>query len=278
MPACRSRRRSSPARAGFAGSHLLDRLADRAPLVAWHRPGGTPPRTDRPSSGRPWTSLDRAAVAVRIDDVRPARDLSPRRRAARRHVVDERRAAPAGQRPRHASPARSGRTPGIACRVLVVTSAQIYQVGDEPIDEDAPLVPASPYGLSKLAQDQLALRAAREDGLDVVVARPFNHIGPRQEPGFAVASFARQIALDRGRPGAARSSASATSTPAATSPMSATSSTPTSALMDDAPTGPCRTTSAPGARGASAICSRSSCTCRARTGDGSSGSGAAAAQ
>ena len=31
--------------------------------------------------------------------------------------------------------------------------------------------------------------------LDVVVARPFNHIGPRQQPAFAIASFARQIAL-----------------------------------------------------------------------------------
>jgi GDP-4-dehydro-6-deoxy-D-mannose reductase len=55
------------------------------------------------------------------------------------------------------------------------------------------LGPSNPYGLSKLAQDELARRAAA-DGLDVVVARPFNHIGPLQEPGFAVSSFARQIA------------------------------------------------------------------------------------
>src|SRR5690606_30908938 len=56
------------------------------------------------------------------------------------------------------------------------------------------LGPSNPYGLSKLAQDQLALRAALEEGFDVVVARPFNHIGPEQLPGFAVSSFARQIA------------------------------------------------------------------------------------
>jgi len=31
--------------AGFAGSHLLDRLtAGGAAAVAWHRPGGQPPR------------------------------------------------------------------------------------------------------------------------------------------------------------------------------------------------------------------------------------------
>jgi len=78
--------------------------------------------------------------------------------------------------------------------VLVVTSAQIYQAGDEAIDEGAPRVPANPYGLSKLAADDLALRAAAEDGLDVIVARPFNHAGPRQSAEYVVSSFARQIA------------------------------------------------------------------------------------
>jgi GDP-4-dehydro-6-deoxy-D-mannose reductase len=85
------------------------------------------------------------------------------------------------------------RRAGRPCRVLVVTSGQVYQPSDEPIAEQAALAPASPYGVSKLAQDQIAIAAAA-DGLDVVVARPFNHIGPRQEARFAVASFARQIA------------------------------------------------------------------------------------
>lgn len=80
------------------------------------------------------------------------------------------------------------------CRVLVITSAQVYHAGDQPIDEAAPLAPESPYGLTKLAQDQLARDASRVDGLEVVIARPFNHIGPRQTPGFAVPNFARQIA------------------------------------------------------------------------------------
>jgi GDP-4-dehydro-6-deoxy-D-mannose reductase len=86
------------------------------------------------------------------------------------------------------------RRASLACRTLVVTSAQIYQSGDDPLDEDSPLVPPNPYGLSKLAQDQLALRAVDEDGLDVVIARPFNHTGPGQKPAYAVPGFARQIA------------------------------------------------------------------------------------
>ena len=70
----------------------------------------------------------------------------------------------------------------------------MYQVSDEPLDENTPLIPPSPYGLSKLAQDLLAERACEDDGLDVVIARPFNHAGPRQSAAFAVSSFARQIA------------------------------------------------------------------------------------
>lgn len=81
-----------------------------------------------------------------------------------------------------------------ASRVLIVTSAMIYQPGPTPLTEDSPRVPVSPYGLAKLAQDELALLAAATDGLDIVVARPFNHIGPGQDPGFAISSFARQIA------------------------------------------------------------------------------------
>ena len=84
---------------------------------------------------------------------------------------------------------RSGRP----CRVLVVSSAQVYQASDEPLSETAPLVPATPYGFSKLGQDRLAERACLDDGMDVVIARPFNHAGPRQSAAYSVSSFARQI-------------------------------------------------------------------------------------
>jgi GDP-4-dehydro-6-deoxy-D-mannose reductase len=49
--------------------------------------------------------------------------------------------------------------------------------------------------VSKLAQEQLAMRAAREDGVEVIVTRSFNHTGPRQTAAFAAPNMARQIAL-----------------------------------------------------------------------------------
>jgi len=80
------------------------------------------------------------------------------------------------------------------CRVLVTGSATVYAASPSALTEGSPLRPDSPYGTSKLAQELLALRAAAEDGLDVVVARAFNHTGPRQTPAYMAPGVARQIA------------------------------------------------------------------------------------
>lgn len=82
------------------------------------------------------------------------------------------------------------------CRILVVTSADVYgkvSEKDIPIDEETPLNPTNTYAVSKIAQDFLALQYVNAYGLDIVRARPFNHIGPRQAPGFVVADFAKHI-------------------------------------------------------------------------------------
>jgi GDP-4-dehydro-6-deoxy-D-mannose reductase len=79
-------------------------------------------------------------------------------------------------------------------RVLVPSSGLVYRRGEAPADEDTPLAPGTPYGVSKLAQEMIATRAARVDGIHVLVARPFNHVGPRQDSSFAASGFARQIA------------------------------------------------------------------------------------
>jgi GDP-4-dehydro-6-deoxy-D-mannose reductase len=85
----------------------------------------------------------------------------------------------------------------LPCRVLVAGSNEEYgpiRPEDVPVDEDTPLRPASPYGVSKVAQDMLALQYHQSHQLDVVRVRPFNHIGPRQSERFVASSFAAQIA------------------------------------------------------------------------------------
>ncbi len=83
------------------------------------------------------------------------------------------------------------------CRTLVVSSNEVYglvQPHDLPIDEDAPLRPNSPYGVSKIAQDMMALQYWNSHRLPTVRARSFNHLGPGQADDFAASAFARQIA------------------------------------------------------------------------------------
>jgi GDP-4-dehydro-6-deoxy-D-mannose reductase len=187
--------------AGFAGSHLVDALlADGLQVTGWHRPGS--PAGVQPSAR--WVAvdvLDREGVARSLSEMRPTtvfhcagsahvgsswRDsLTPLETNAlgTHHLLDGLRRA------------------GLRPRVVVTGSALVYRSSDAALSEEAPLGPTSPYGISKLAQEMAALGAAVRDRLPVVVARPFNHAGPRQDASYATASFARQIALaevDRG--------------------------------------------------------------------------------
>ena len=82
-------------------------------------------------------------------------------------------------------------------RTLVVGSADEYGLvrpEELPIDEETPLRPNNPYAVSKISQDMLGYQYHLGYGLPVVRVRPFNHIGPRQQPSFVVPAFARQIA------------------------------------------------------------------------------------
>ena len=63
-----------------------------------------------------------------------------------------------------------------------------------PIREEAPLRPASPYAVSKVAQGALALLYGPAGGMRVVLTRTFHHTGPGRGEAFAESSFARQIA------------------------------------------------------------------------------------
>lgn len=83
-----------------------------------------------------------------------------------------------------------------AARVLVVTSAEVYgsHPAPAPLAEDAPYRPDNIYGVAKAAADQSALLYAAHHRLDVMVARPSNHIGPGQSKEFVSSAFARQLA------------------------------------------------------------------------------------
>jgi GDP-4-dehydro-6-deoxy-D-mannose reductase len=88
-------------------------------------------------------------------------------------------------------------------RILFVGSGLIYGEADAPgtaHTEESCFKPASPYASSKAAADLVSFEYTRTLELDIVRARPFNHIGPRQSVQYAVAHFAQQLAaIEAGR-------------------------------------------------------------------------------
>jgi GDP-4-dehydro-6-deoxy-D-mannose reductase len=82
------------------------------------------------------------------------------------------------------------------CSMVFSSSAEVYGIvpeNEQPIDEQRPLRPINPYGLTKAAAERIVLRSG------AVVARSFNLIGPGQSKNFALPNFAAQLsAIERG--------------------------------------------------------------------------------
>lgn len=179
--------------AGFAGGHLLDQLAgDGVDAIGWHRPGGHLPRE---IPGVRWEGvdlLDAGAVRAAVDAARPdvvfhcagaahvGQSWGTTTHTLRVNVLGT----------HHLVEALRACVPD--ARLLIASSALVYSPSLEPIAEEHALLPASPYGLSKLAQELVG--GGNGGRPHTYIARPFNHVGPRQDASFVSAAFARQIA------------------------------------------------------------------------------------
>ncbi len=192
---------------GFVGGHLAEGLlADAgAEVHGLGRHADWPPALAH-LAGRVRLHAADLADASRVEavlrDVRPERVYHLAGYASNGQSFREPDAAWAGNlaasRGLYDAVARWGGAP----RILHVSSGLVYGAVDDPerpLDEAAPLRPVSPYAASKAAADLLAYQVTHSPGLDAVRVRPFNHIGPRQSPQYAVGHFARQLArVERG--------------------------------------------------------------------------------
>lgn len=180
---------------GFVGSHLIELLErDHQHIVAWLRPGTQPlVRGTRVT----WIDIemhDREAVARAIAESAPEQVY---------HLAG---VAHVGDSWAHTHETFAGnvlathhlfdavRRASLRPRVLVTSSAFVYAPVNRAIVEHDLVRPNSPYGTSKVAQEMLSKRAWEDDGIPALIARSFNHVGPRQAPSFVASSIAKQIA------------------------------------------------------------------------------------
>lgn len=95
------------------------------------------------------------------------------------------------------------RDTGFKGRLLFVGSGDVYGAVPEdalPLLETRLPKPRNPYAVSKVAAEALCYQWSQTEPFEIVLARPFNHVGPRQGAQFAVADFARQISeIRKGR-------------------------------------------------------------------------------
>jgi GDP-4-dehydro-6-deoxy-D-mannose reductase len=179
--------------AGFAGSHLIDLLADDdLQVTAWYRPGGSTPRLVAGVSWQAIDLLDRSSVGAALGRLAP--DLVYHCAGAP-HVGHSWNTTEstfsANVRATHhlIEGLRDIRRPA---RVVVTSSALVYRTSAQPLREVDAVHPSSPYAVSKLAQELVAVDGNGD--LHVSIARAFNHLGPRQSPDFVASGFARRIA------------------------------------------------------------------------------------
>jgi len=82
-------------------------------------------------------------------------------------------------------------------RFILFSSSEVYGTAlTEPMDEEHPLNPRSPYAATKAGADRLAYSYYVTYGLPIVIVRPFNNYGPRQHPEKVIPRFITQALSD----------------------------------------------------------------------------------
>ncbi len=81
----------------------------------------------------------------------------------------------------------------LPCRILLISSADVYGRGDKPHSETDPLQPLTAYARSKYLAEEIARLYYQTWDMDIVILRPFSHTGPGQADRFVFARVASHI-------------------------------------------------------------------------------------
>jgi GDP-4-dehydro-6-deoxy-D-mannose reductase len=184
---------------GFVGPYLARRLASRGFEVAGlglHR-GGTTQSNALPASVSVFSTdiRDYAELRSLLDEWRPDHVY---------HLAAISNVVTSFSDPRLTYDVNVGgsvnlfeslRELGLKPRIVHVSTGHIYRsVRSGSLDENSEVSLLTPYAASKFMSEALARQSVEGYGFETMIARPFNHIGPGQPPGFVCSDFARQIA------------------------------------------------------------------------------------
>ena len=183
---------------GFVGRYLVRRLLERGDEVgAACRPGGPGLPPQRGLTAIPFELTDDAVVGAALgyapDTVIHLAAVASTREAR----ADPGRAwavnAGGTARLAEAMAARRGAGRGDPA-LLVVSSGEVYGTGTGALRRETdPLQPISAYAATKVGTEVAALEVWRRTGLPTIVARPFTHTGPGQDPRFVLPAFAGRL-------------------------------------------------------------------------------------
>lgn len=169
---------------GFVGSHLLRAIARDGIWEAVLPPQG-------------WDIRDRSAVMDVVSELAPHAVIHLAAQSSVPRSFDD----PAGTFEINAlgtlNLLAALKATGFKGRLLYVSSADVYGLVPEgllPADESTMPSPRNPYAASKLSAEIICHQWARSEGIEAIVARPFNHIGPGQSSAFVVPALTEQLA------------------------------------------------------------------------------------
>ena len=83
-----------------------------------------------------------------------------------------------------------------SCRILSVGSSEEYgnvSRKELPLKESQRINPVSPYAVARVSQELMSKVYVKAFGMNVILTRSFNHIGPRQDDRFVIPSFIKRI-------------------------------------------------------------------------------------
>ncbi|MBP89770.1 MAG: hypothetical protein CMJ64_24200 [Planctomycetaceae bacterium] len=190
---------------GFAGSHLAEHLlaqgdavlgcgrrgkwdvsvptsvTTRTPVFVWNLADGVTPEVDqRVAEFRPDVIYHLAAVSVPAD----CGGEEPTPMASEANIEGTRSVVELCQ--------RLDNNP----RLVFASSCYVYApvTPDNPVvTEEAPTAPTRAYGKTKLAAEQILRDAIEAGNFDAIIARSFQHTGPRQSPRMILPDWATQL-------------------------------------------------------------------------------------